>query len=38
MKQLKQPQRLKQQHKTLEMEVFEDAPVADLDTPVAGRN
>jgi hypothetical protein len=28
MKQLKQPQRLKQQHKT-EMEVFEDAPVAD---------
>jgi hypothetical protein len=36
MKQLKQPQRLKQQHNALEMEVFEDAPVADLDTPVAG--
>jgi hypothetical protein len=29
-------QRLKQQQDALEMEVFEDAPVADLDTPVAG--
>jgi hypothetical protein len=36
MKQLKQPQRLKQQLYAREMEVFEDAPVADLDTPVAG--
>jgi hypothetical protein len=36
MKQLKQPQR-QQPQDALEMEVFEDAPVADLDTPVAGR-
>jgi hypothetical protein len=36
MKQLKQPQRLTATQDALEMEVFEDAPVADLDTPVAG--
>jgi hypothetical protein len=35
MKQLKQPQAQATQD-ALEMEVFEDAPVADLDTPVAG--
>jgi hypothetical protein len=37
MKQLKQPQAQATQD-ALEMEVFEDAPVADLDTPVAGES
>jgi hypothetical protein len=36
MKQLKQPQAQAATQDALEMEVFEDAPVADLDTPVAG--
>jgi hypothetical protein len=36
MKQLKQQEAQAATQDALEMEVFEDAPVADLDTPVAG--